>query len=290
MFGPNGAIGLYKEGSHEVTDSTKSEDHHPLINEILQHIQSLELPPYIESEGTGIFRAVQITVDPQTLKAQVAFSVAGACDVEITHKHVVSQWINLYPGNTNVIFSGKWKHIAGEHLLPVCICEKQFFFHPGTFIQANIELFETAVEYIKKHIQAGGKLIEYYSGVGVMGMLLAPRYTSVTCVEVNPYAESSFHKSTPPTNASFVTQPAETYIERADVVLLDPPRKGVDDKLLYRVNAPNIVYMSCNKKTFEKDAEVLKQRGYTLTRLATFDFFPGLAHQELLGFFHYLED
>jgi len=289
MIGRDG-IGLYKPGTHEIIDTCECSDHHPLINEILKAAKSLGLEPYDEKTRQGIFRAIQITVNPKTTQAQVAFSVVKPKEIPAFHDAISSLWINVNPKKTNAIFSQDWRHLFGDRLLPITILEKTFFFHPGAFIQANLEVFEKAIEHMREHMPKGKTLTEYYSGIGVMGTLLSKKYDEVHCVEINPFAEECFEKSTPPPHVHFTHGTTEENIIPSDVSLLDPPRKGVDVKPLYTINSPHIVYMSCNPKTFERDASALKERGYVLTKRVTFDFFPGTDHLEVLGYFRRSED
>lgn len=273
----SGKIGLYLPGTHEIEDACGHPDHHPLINDILKTIQTMDFDHN--------FRAVQVTVDPKTEKAQVAFSMATPKEIPPFHPNVSSLWINCTPQKTNTIFSSDWRHLSGETHLFVTICERPFAFHPAAFIQANLEQFEKAVAHIQSNFPQGKTLVEYYAGIGVIGTLLASQCAEVTCVEINPFAELCFRKSAPPSNVSFVTAATEDANVPAEVTLLDPPRKGVSLRPLYTIDSPTIIYMSCNPKTFERDAEILKERGYALEKCATFDFFPGTGHLEVLGYF-----
>lgn len=272
-------IGLFSKGSHKLKDATCDPAHHPSIRPIVEHIKEQNYAPYQEDSGAGDLRYVQITVNPETEMAQVAFACQRPLDLP-PHPLIESYWYNINTSRTNTIFSKAWHHGWGPRLQRLRFCGLQFDFHPAAFVQANMEVFERLVYDVADRVPKGASVVEYYAGVGVMGSVLANNGHSVTCIEVNPHCDTNVQPG-----VARVFSPAEEHIVDADVSLFDPPRKGLDVKPLYMVSSPLIFYVSCNPKTFTRDALALHDRGYKLKELRSYDFFPNTGHIELLGCF-----
>lgn len=294
-------IGLFKPGTHEVEDLTDCPDHHPSINEALlllrSSISQLAVVPYDEYTLNGDLRYVQLTVERSSKKVQLALVGNGKEALpkleslaqllwknELCH----SIWINLQQGSTNTIFGPTWIHLKGPEFIWETFLTKAICFHPACFIQANPDLFEQILLDIKTELIPDQKIIEFYAGVGVIGLCLADKCQKCTLVEVNPFAENCFRKSSPPSHYSYITGPTQDHINllfHHDTLLVDPPRKGLDTKILEAIpktELRQILYLSCNFLSLKSDIETLKKEGWQVSKAQGYALFPHTNHVEIL--------
>lgn len=161
-----------------------------------------------------------------------------------------------------------------------------------SFFQNNIRVFARAVEEMQKVIPVGANILELYSGVGTIGLLLAQSGAKhVHGVEIVPGAVNSAKKNAE--NAKLTNYVAECIpaekmdarlLEKRDVLVLDPPRAGLHPKVIAMIkeNPPRtIVYLSCNPETQARDYSALKEL-YKIERMSGFDFYPQTPHLESL--------
>ena len=306
-------IGLYQEGTHTVVDIPLCRVHHPSINkaaEILKHwIVKEVLPPYQETTQQGLLRYVQLVVERATARVQVAlvFNSAQLSDAlkqslgrlwasnsDLWH----SVWVNFNERSDNIIFGKEWLLVKGEKLLWEKLGGLKICFHPSSFGQANLDQFEFLLKTILKKVPTEKKVAEFYAGSGIIGLNLVSKSTSVVCCEVNADAEIGFNAAKEALNlkdASKITFEVGSVakkvhlLDAADVVIVDPPRKGIDPlliKALNKVEHPKqLVYVSCGWKSFRNDCEALLQGGWKLQHAEGHLFFPGSNHIEVLAIF-----
>ena len=137
--------------------------------------------------------------------------------------------------------------------------------------------------------------MEYYAGVGVMGLCLAEKAQSVICCEANPQAERCFTLSKERLDPeiaqkiTYHTAKAEKMahlIDAADTILIDPPRKGLESALLKVLQSQKkpkrLIYVSCGWESFQRDANALLDASWQLERAEGYLLFPGSDHIELL--------
>lgn len=311
-------IGLFREGSHVVLPIPFCQVHHPHINRaveiVKQWIQSYRLAPYQELTGQGDIRYIQCVVERSTGLIQLSLVLNFE---ELQHARVQeliallqklgkqdngliwhSIWINLNHRSTNTIFGPIWHLCYGQETLWEKIGTLKVAYQPSSFGQANLDLFEDMLMRLRKRIPQGSKLVEFYAGVGVMGLFLVDRCQWVRCAEINPHAEKGFLQSLetlPKQEAlkiSFHTGPAQDLLnlaKDADTVLVDPPRKGLDqalmDTLIASRHLKKIYYLSCGWLSFKNDCEQLIQGGWKLAWAEGYYFFPGSNHIEILAEF-----
>ncbi|KAL3691988.1 hypothetical protein R1sor_005639 [Riccia sorocarpa] len=155
-----------------------------------------------------------------------------------------SVWANFQTSRTNIIFGGKWRHLLGEDQLWERIGGADICFTPATFGQANLQAFEALLRRLQKKVRRGSAVVELYAGVGVIGISLAVTRAcrSVKCVEVNKEAKDSFQLSLARVPASVDSKISWRcadasvspiyWLDGADVVVVDPPRKGLDPSVV----------------------------------------------------------
>lgn len=193
----------------------------------------------------------------------------------------------LSPANT---ISREIGH-SGQDYLEETNGQKKFRYGLSSFFQINPPIFAAALADMTKSIQPTDKLVDFYAGVGTIGLSLQTARQSLTLIESWPeavaYAKQNIalnHSQ----NARLVTGAAENaldYITPDSTVIFDPPRAGLHPKIIKKILATNparIVYLSCNLATHARDLRLLLPR-YRLKFLRLYNFFPRTPHIEGLA-------
>ena len=164
-----------------------------------------------------------------------------------------------------------------------------------SFMQANWDVFQllgkTVLEWLGK--LKGQRILELYAGTGPLGLMLAYNGVQVTCVEGNPLAIHDARESIRVNKISGCRvriSSVESYLMTVqsgvyDVILLDPPRAGLNPKIvdvLGALQVPRLLYLSCDAPTLARDIKALCEKGYEIRRIQPFDMFPQTAHLETL--------
>ncbi len=310
-------IGLYRAHTHDVVSIPKCLIHHPKINEaisfVLNWINQHPITIYNEITGQGDLRYIQCVVERRTGKIQLSFvlnlktnnptqlddwsrdidNFLKATGQEKWH----SVWVNLNNSKTNTIFSNTWIKIWGEDLIWESLKGVEVCYHPGSFGQANLHLFEELLTIIQEWIPAASNVTELYGGVGAISLSIASKCGWIRCEEWSPLAEDCFNASKAKLPAdianklTFKTGPAEEHlnlIDGASTIIVDPPRKGLSASVMQKINtssASQFIYVSCGWTSFQKDYQLLLNAGWLLKDLHGFSFFSGTNHVELLARF-----
>lgn len=175
----------------------------------------------------------------------------------------------------------------GEEFLAETLLGQKFKFSLLSFLQVNIPLFETVLTRMQQLITSDDIVIDFYSGIGSIGLSLFPR--SLTLVELDPYSircarENAALHGTPVTILESGSEDARTYITEDHTVIFDPPRAGLHPKIIefLRTTKPKrIIYLSCNPETQVRDYNLLADI-YAIAFLETYNFFPRTPHIESL--------
>jgi 23S rRNA (uracil1939-C5)-methyltransferase len=159
------------------------------------------------------------------------------------------------------------------------------------FFQNNIELFTEALKEIRAAAFKCGKLVDLYSGVGVIGLTLRDLADKVLAVEASDssakYAAINAlrnHADNYETTCSMSEKAKDKLFEGTDILVLDPPRAGLHNKVIKQIMAilpKRIIYLSCNPITQGRDAAFFLEK-YKIIRSAGFDFYPNTPHSETL--------
>lgn len=290
-------IGLFKKGSHEVQPIPHCLVHHPLINEATRSlekmVQKAGIKPY--NEKSGLLRYVQFDVVENAIMA--AFAINSQIVDNQSQKFVdlvvekgwKSTWINFNTRSDNVIFSDKWQHLSGDPYLWRSIAGTPIATTPASFSQANPALFSTLVASLRDELRSEAKIVEFYAGNGSVSLPLLEKLSQLVAIEQNPHAEELFllsAKKSP--KVSYITGDVKTglpFIEEADTIIIDPPRKGLDPLLLASLKearGKDLFYISCGWNSFLRDYNELTQSGWILQKARAYLLFPGSDHIELL--------
>ncbi|GJL60404.1 MAG: putative RNA methyltransferase [Nitrospirales bacterium] len=164
-----------------------------------------------------------------------------------------------------------------------------------SFMQANWDVFQLLGKMVEEWLGdlKGQRILELYAGTGPLGLSLANQGAQVTCVEGNPFAIHDARESLRINGISgcrMRISSVESYLLTVksgayDVILLDPPRAGLNPKIIERLGilqVPKLFYLSCDAPSLARDIKSLCEKGYTVQRMQPFDMFPQTAHLETL--------
>jgi 23S rRNA (uracil1939-C5)-methyltransferase len=186
----------------------------------------------------------------------------------------------------------------GEERLREELCGLRLEMSHGAFFQTNTEMAERLYAIAAKYAGLSGseRLFDLYCGIGTIGLSMAKRAGEVWGLEIVPEAIADAERNAEQNrieNAHFMAASARIgmrpLIERAgkpDVVVIDPPRAGLSQKIVRRVlecEAKRIVYVSCNPTTLAPNAAQMVEAGYTLRRVKPVDMFPQTPHIECVA-------
>jgi 23S rRNA (uracil1939-C5)-methyltransferase len=190
--------------------------------------------------------------------------------------------------------------VLGEERLREELCELKLEMSHGAFFQTNTEMAERLYAVVAEFAGLSGseRVFDLFCGIGTIGLSMASQAGEVWGLEIVPEAITDAERNAENNgieNARFVAANARTgirdLVERAgkpDVVVVDPPRAGLSQKIVRRIlecEAKRIVYVSCNPTTLAPNAAQLGEAGYRLRRVRPVDMFPQTPHIECVALF-----
>ena len=312
----NPVAGFYAGRTHSIIPNTDCAIQHPcnhmILETILAFMKQYDIPAYEEKKHTGLVRHILTRVGKYTGEVMVCLIINGnklphqdklvemlkkATDVETTYK-IKSICLNINKDKTNRILGEKVVPIYGQTYIEDRIGAITYRISPLSFYQVNPEqtqkLYGTALEYAD--LKGNEVVWDLYCGIGTISLFLAQKAAKVCGVEIVPQAIEDARENADRngfTNTEFFVGAAEDVVPeqyeqsggslRADVVTLDPPRKGCDEKLLrtvVRMEPKRIVYVSCDPATLARDLKYLCGEGYELKRVRACDMFGHSSHVE----------
>jgi len=304
-------IGLFQEGSHRIVDIPRCPIHHPLVNdvaaEVRRAIRVTRTPPYADHTHRGLVRYVQIVVERSSGRAQVV--VVGNGDDPVALQPLLtaladalddrlhSLWWNGQPARTNAILGPHWSKVRGADAVRESLGGADVFFPPGAFGQANLDLAERMVAEVAAWVPDGTRVLEFHAGCGAIGLGLARRVAHVAMNEVSPAGLGGLAlgcAALPPdtrARATVLSGEAGSHtdaVARADVVIADPPRKGLEERLVGALSAQppfRVALVSCNLATGLREIGRLRAAGLRLAALTPYALFPHTDHVETVALF-----
>lgn len=318
----NGKIvtGFYAGHSHAIIPSTTCAIQAP-VNEVIcktvcEHMEQYNIAPYDEENHAGLVRHILTRVGAVTGEVLVCLIVNGKslpkaevlaerlretveefADDGLTLKGLC---LNVNREKTNVILGNEIIPIWGDTYITDSIGEVSFRISPLSFYQVNPKqtkvLYEKALEFAGL---TGNEIVwDLYCGIGTISLFLAKKAKQVYGVEIVPQAIEDAKQNAIRngiTNAEFFVGAAEDVLPakykesggsmRADVIVVDPPRKGCDEALLQTVvnmEPEKVVYVSCDPATLARDVKYLEENGYRLVKAQPVDMFPFTEHCEIV--------
>ncbi|WP_051587971.1 23S rRNA (uracil(1939)-C(5))-methyltransferase RlmD [Paenibacillus darwinianus] len=308
--GASGSLigGFYARGSHRIVDMDACLIQHERNDDAVRRVKEigsrLGVTAYEESSGRGLLRHVVVRtgfVSGETMVVLVtngtkipnvqAF-VEGIREVLPDVRSIVQ---NVNKKSTNVIFGDETRVLWGNDVIYDELDGIRFAISARSFYQVNpaqtVALYRKAVEYAG--LTGDETVIDAYCGIGTISLFLARRAGRVYGVEIVPEAIEDARRNAELNgigNAEFAVGLSEDVIPRwreegivADVVVVDPPRKGCDQALLDTIvmmQPKRVVYVSCNPSTLARDLQVLEAGGYRTVGVQPVDMFPHTVHVE----------
>ncbi len=308
-FAPSFETGFFAPRSHRVIPIKNCALLPDVFNGIARCVsefcEQYNIPVYNEETGTGLLRHLYIRKGALSGEIMVVLVINGASlpyKDKLTAKlknllgeELKSVQININTKRNNVILGDKNTVIYGKPYITDVLCGVKIRLSPFTFYQVNHDmaekLYEKAAEYAKPQ---GKSIIDLYCGAGTIGLSMAKDARHIIGVEIVPEAVEDAKTNASQNgieNAEFICGDAATAAntllsrcEKADVVILDPPRKGCDEALLNTVandfSPERIIYVSCDPATLARDVKILISLGYNPQEYTVFDMFPRTAHVE----------
>ncbi len=299
--------GFYKAGTHQVVENKRCLILPPQSDQVkdivIDYMNQYRVNPYDESTRKGFVRHIYVRQGAVSKQILVCIVVNGR---KLPHVEDLIKRLKTIPGFTTLVLSVNTKPgnaVLGDEFITLygpgyiedTLCGLKFRLSPRSFYQVNHhqaqELYKAAIAAAK--ISTKDTVLDLYCGVGTITLAMSQAAGKVIGVEVIPQAVEDARenaKRNKITNAEFICADAgaaalklEQQGVRADVVVVDPPRKGLNSdaiEALARFSPQRIVYVSCDPATLARDVALLNEKGFRLTSAEAFDLFPRCAHVE----------
>lgn len=304
----NPVTGFYAARSHNIIPCTECwlgvEENKVILEKILDHLKTYHISTYDEVSGKGLLRHVLIRKGFTTGEVMVCLILNGRTMPKLTElvdslrevPGMTSITINVNTKNTNVIMGTEMIFVWGQDYITDYIGNIKYQISPLSFYQVNPvqtkKLYETALEYAD--LKGNETVWDLYCGIGTISLFLAQKAGKVYGVEIVPQAIDDARQNAKLNgieNAEFFVGKAEEVLPEkyekegiyADVIVVDPPRKGCDTAALetmVKMKPERIVYVSCDSATLARDVKWLGERGYEVKKVKACDMFPGTVHVE----------
>ena len=310
----NIVTGFYAGRTHDIVEQEDCllgvEENREILSIIRNFMEEYKIEPYNEETHRGLVRHVLIRKGFQTGELMVCLVVNGRKlpgQQALTERlleilGMTSISLNVNQEKTNVILGKELINLWGEGHITDYIGTVQYRISPLSFYQVNPvqteRLYGTALEYAG--LTGNETVWDLYCGIGTISLFLAQKAKQVYGVEIVPQAIDDARENARLNhmeNVEFFVGKAEEVLPKqyernqiyADVIVVDPPRKGCDEKCLetiVKMSPKRVVYVSCNSSTLARDVKYLEERGYRTERVRCVDMFPHSGHVEtvvLLG-------
>jgi 23S rRNA (uracil1939-C5)-methyltransferase len=305
-------LGMFELGTHRVVHIPNCVVQHPLINRVAAVVRralvDAGIAPYAETVHRGLARYLQVVVERSSGSAQVVIvgnvptpEPFDACFELIRERlgdELHSLWFNAQCERTNTILGGEFTRWCGPPSVVERFGGAAVHYPPGAFGQNNLEIAARIVEFVREQVPAGARVAEFYAGVGAIGLSMLPRVSHLCMNEVSPQSLQGLElglDALEPAERDTIEVLAGTAAEMAsaaagvDVVIADPPRKGLDRELLNQLVADppqQFIYVSCGLESFLADAQRLTSSdAMRLCELRVFNLMPYTEHVETVACF-----
>ena len=300
--------GTYEAKSHRVVpiESCMIEDEksQEIIRTIRGMLKSFKIKTYDEDTGYGLLRHVLVRRGFETNEIMVVLVVGSPVfpsknnfvkALRKEHPEISTIVLNINDKKTSMVLGEREIVIYGKGFIRDRLCGCSFRISPKSFYQVNPVQTEVLYEEAVRLAGLTGKerVIDAYCGIGTIGMIASKHAKEIIGIELNKDAVRDAKinaRENKISNISFYENDAGVFMESmaaqgetADVVFMDPPRAGSDEKFLSSVVtlAPKkIVYISCNPETLARDLKYLVKKGYKVREIQPVDMFGFTEHCE----------
>lgn len=294
--------GTYESGTHRVVsidscllDNEKAD---AIICTIAELMKSFKYKPYNEDTHRGFLRHILIRTAHATGEILVTL-VAGETvfpsknnfikALTKAHPEITSIVLNINNKNTSMILGEREQILYGKGYIEDILCKKRFKISSKSFYQINSLqteiLYKTAMDCAE--LKGTEKIMDAYSGIGTIGIAASDMVKEVVGVESNKDAVNDAKvnlKFNNCKNVRYVLADAGEFMHsealagnKYDIVFMDPPRAGSDEKFInavVKLSPEKVVYISCNPKTLARDLELFRKKGYKMKKCIPVDMFP----------------
>lgn len=296
-------IGFYRRNSHDVIDMDdcllQTERAKKIVDIVRDWIKKYEIKAYDEKENNGILRHIYLREGKEGVLLTLVVTDKDVPNINklinSLKNDVVGIVLNINSKNTNVVLGRENITVFGKGTLTDKIGDVEFEISPNSFYQVNAlqtyKLYDIARNMAD--LKGNETLWDMYCGIGTIGQFMASKAGRIVGVEIVPEAIEDAKRNAVRNdikNAEYYCGAAEDLADglikkglKPDVVILDPPRKGCDEKLLNTVvgaNPERIVYVSCKPSTLARDLKYLTDKGYNVKKIVPVDMFPRTSHVE----------
>lgn len=294
-------MGVFSERTHTIIPTKEckiqNEISQKIANEIFENAKTLNIAPYNEKDFSGILRHIIIRIGLKTDEIMVTLVVNKneIPNQEILIKNITEKYPqiktiakNINKKNTNVILGEKTEIIYGEGYIYDYLGEFKFKISPMSFYQVNplqtYKLYSKAIEYA--NLTGKETIFDLYCGIGTIGIFASKNVKKLYGIETIEQAIEDAKENAKINNvqnAEFFAGDVEKILPeliktrnlKADVIFIDPPRKGCDEvaiKTILEVEPERIVYISCNPATLARDLKELEEK-YDIIEATPVDMF-----------------
>ena len=299
--------GFFKAGTHQVVENDRClilpQEMDAVKDAVIDWMNENKVTAYDEIAHTGLVRHIYVRRGPMSKQVLVCLAINGR---KIPKEQALIEKLKKIPGFTTLVLSVNTKKgntVLGDEFITLygpgyiedTLCGLHFRLSPRSFYQVNHaqaqRLYEAAIA--QAEITKNDTVLDLYCGVGTITLAMAKAAGKVIGVEVVPQAVADARDNAARNgieNAEFFCGDAgeaalalEAKGIQADVVVVDPPRKGLNSdaiEALTRFNPRRIVYVSCDPATLARDVALLKERGFRLQNAMAADLFPRCSHVE----------
>ena len=301
-------MGFYAGRTHSVIDCRDCAIGRPVNGRILERVQQWmeenRIAPYDEGSGRGLVRHILIREGFHTGQIMVCLIINGK---KLPHQQALIGALAEIPGmtslsysvntaDTNVILGESAVTIWGQPYITDMIGDVKYQISPMSFYQVNPvqteKLYRTALDFADPGPE--DVIWDLYCGIGTISLFLAQKAAKVCGVEIIPEAIADAKRNAAlngMAGVDFYVGKAEEVLPekyakeqiRADIIVVDPPRKGCDRALLDcigQMQPKKVVYVSCDPATLARDLAILQEKGYKVTDVRCCDMFPHTVHVE----------
>lgn len=306
--------GFYAGRTHNIIANTNCHLGHkinePILKRVISFMEENNISAYDEKIHTGLVRHVLIRVGFATNEVMVCIVINGEYLphsqrlVELLTKidGMTSISININKKQTNVILGDTVKTLWGQDYITDYIGDIKYNISPLSFYQVNPvqtkKLYDKALEFAA--LTGKETVWDLYCGIGTISLFLAQKAKQVYGVEIVPQAIEDAKNNARINNidnVKFYVGKAEEVLPyeyehndiKADVIVVDPPRKGCDSELLdtiVKMQPDRVVYVSCDSATLARDLKYICERGYEVVRVQGVDMFGMSVHVETIVGLH----
>lgn len=304
----NVICGTYEMKSHRVVpvencliEDKKSQE---IIQTIRGLLKSFKIKTYDEDTGYGLLRHVLVRRGFKSGEIMVVLVLGSPIlpsknnfvkALRKEHPEITTVIVNVNDKKTSMILGDREKVIYGPGFIKDQLCGCTFRISPKSFYQVNPVqtevLYNTAIRYAD--LTGKETIVDAYCGIGTIGLAAAKKVKKIIGIELNKdavhdarinarenhYKNANYYQGDA---GEFMVQMAERG-EHADVVFMDPPRAGSDEKFMdsvVKLNPEKIVYISCNPETLARDLRYMRKKKYRIEKIQPVDMFAWCDHIE----------